>query len=59
MEGIAVERIGSAQINIMTSPLARNFLNSSYVNPESLRDNNGEPVFEMHADDAVAQQPSA
>ena len=59
VEGIAIERIDSAQINIMTSPPARNFLNSSHVNAKSLRDNKGEPVFEMHADNAVAQQPSA
>jgi anaerobic selenocysteine-containing dehydrogenase len=37
----------------MISPPARNFLNSSFVNVESLRDIEGEPLLEMHADDAV------
>jgi anaerobic selenocysteine-containing dehydrogenase len=36
----------------MISPPARNFLNSSFVNVKSLRDIEGEPVLEMHADDA-------
>jgi anaerobic selenocysteine-containing dehydrogenase len=36
----------------MISPPARNFLNSSFVNVESLRDIEGEPLLEMHADDA-------
>ncbi|MDO8905554.1 molybdopterin-dependent oxidoreductase [Hydrogenophaga sp.] len=39
----------------MISPPARNFLNSSFVNVQSLRDIEGEPVLEMHADDAQAR----
>jgi anaerobic selenocysteine-containing dehydrogenase len=36
----------------MISPPARNFLNSTFVNVKSLRDMEGEPIVEMHADDA-------
>lgn len=36
----------------MISPPARNFLNSSFVNVKSLRDIEGEPLLEIHADDA-------
>jgi len=36
----------------MISPPARNFLNSSFVNLQSLRDIEGEPLLEIHADDA-------
>jgi anaerobic selenocysteine-containing dehydrogenase len=36
----------------MISPPARNFLNSSFVNVMSLRDIEGEPILEIHADDA-------
>jgi anaerobic selenocysteine-containing dehydrogenase len=36
----------------MISPPARNFLNSSFVNVKSLRDIEGEPLLEMHEDDA-------
>jgi anaerobic selenocysteine-containing dehydrogenase len=39
----------------MISPPARNFLNSSFVNVRSLRDIEGEPVLEIHADDAAAR----
>jgi anaerobic selenocysteine-containing dehydrogenase len=39
----------------MISPPARNFLNSSFVNVRSLRDIEGEPLLEMHADDAQAR----
>ncbi len=39
----------------MISPPARNFLNSSFVNVKSLRDIEGEPVLEIHADDARAR----
>jgi anaerobic selenocysteine-containing dehydrogenase len=39
----------------MISPPARNFLNSSFVNVRSLRDMEGEPLVEMHADDAAAR----
>jgi len=39
----------------MISPPARNFLNSSFVNVQSLRDIEGEPWLEMHPDDAAAR----
>lgn len=39
----------------MISPPARNFLNSSFVNVQSLRDIEGEPLLEMHADDASSR----
>jgi anaerobic selenocysteine-containing dehydrogenase len=39
----------------MISPPARNFLNSSFVNVQSLRDIEGEPLLEMHPDDAAAR----
>ena len=39
----------------MISPPARNFLNSSFVNVQSLRDIEGEPLLEMHAQDAQAR----
>ena len=39
----------------MISPPARNFLNSTFVNVKSLRDIEGEPVLELHADDAQAR----
>ncbi len=39
----------------MISPPARNFLNSSFVNVQSLRDIEGEPVLEMHAQDAASR----
>ena len=39
----------------MISPPARNFLNSSFVNVKSLRDIEGEPLLEMHTDDASAR----
>ena len=39
----------------MISPPARNFLNSSFVNVTSLRATEGEPVLELHADDARAR----
>jgi anaerobic selenocysteine-containing dehydrogenase len=39
----------------MISPPARNFLNSSFVNVKSLRDMEGEPILEMHAEDAQAR----
>ena len=37
----------------MISPPARNFLNSSFVNVKSLRDIEGEPLVEIHANDAA------
>jgi anaerobic selenocysteine-containing dehydrogenase len=39
----------------MISPPARNFLNSSFVNVKSLRDIEGEPLLEIHADDAASR----
>ena len=39
----------------MISPPARNFLNSSFVNLQSLRDIETEPVLEMHPEDAQAR----
>jgi anaerobic selenocysteine-containing dehydrogenase len=39
----------------MISPPARNFLNSTFVNVQSLRDIEGEPVLELHAGDAAAR----
>jgi anaerobic selenocysteine-containing dehydrogenase len=39
----------------MISPPARNFLNSSFVNVDSLREIEGEPVLEIHAADAAAR----
>jgi anaerobic selenocysteine-containing dehydrogenase len=39
----------------MISPPARHFLNSSFVNVKSLRAIEGEPLLEMHADDAKAR----
>jgi anaerobic selenocysteine-containing dehydrogenase len=39
----------------MISPPARHFLNSSFVNVKSLRAIEGEPLLEMHADDAQAR----
>jgi anaerobic selenocysteine-containing dehydrogenase len=39
----------------MISPPARHFLNSSFVNVKSLRAIEGEPLLEMHADDAAAR----
>ncbi|NDY92380.1 molybdopterin-containing oxidoreductase family protein [Ideonella livida] len=39
----------------MISPPARNFLNSTFVNVKSLRDIEGEPLVEMHAEDAAAR----
>ena len=42
----------------MISPPARNFLNSTFVNVKSLRDVEGEPVLEIHPEDAAARQIS-
>ena len=39
----------------MISPPARNFLNSSFVNVQSLRDIEGEPILEMNQHDAAAR----
>lgn len=40
----------------MISPPARNFLNSTFVNVESLRDTEGEPWLDIHPDDARARR---
>jgi hypothetical protein len=37
----------------MISPPARNFLNSTFVNVQSLRDTEGEPHLDMHPQDAA------
>jgi anaerobic selenocysteine-containing dehydrogenase len=39
----------------MISPPARNFLNSSFVNVQSLRGIEGEPLLEIHPSDAAAR----
>ena len=39
----------------MISPPARNFMNSTFVNVKSLRGMEGEPVLEIHAQDASAR----
>jgi anaerobic selenocysteine-containing dehydrogenase len=39
----------------MISPPARHFLNSTFVNVKSLRSIEGEPLLEMHPDDAAAR----
>jgi anaerobic selenocysteine-containing dehydrogenase len=39
----------------MISPPARHFLNSTFVNVKSLRTVEGEPLLEIHADDAQAR----
>ncbi|MEO6624289.1 MAG: molybdopterin-dependent oxidoreductase, partial [Burkholderiaceae bacterium] len=43
----------------MISPPARNFLNSTFVNVQSLRDIEGEPLLEMNAADASARRLSS
>jgi anaerobic selenocysteine-containing dehydrogenase len=43
----------------MISPPARNFLNSSFVNVQSLRASEGEPWLDIHPDDAVARGVTA
>jgi anaerobic selenocysteine-containing dehydrogenase len=42
----------------MISPPARNFLNSTFVNVQSLRDTEGEPHLDLHPDDAAMRQIS-
>ncbi|BCN37225.1 molybdopterin containing oxidoreductase [Alicycliphilus denitrificans] len=39
----------------MISPPARNFLNSTFVSLQSLRDIEGRPLLELHPDDAAAR----
>ena len=43
----------------MISPPARNFLNSSFVNVQSLRNNEGEPHLDIHPADAAARHIGA
>ena len=43
----------------MISPPARNFLNSSFVNVQSLRATEGEPWLDIHPDDAAARDIAA
>lgn len=43
----------------MISPPARNFLNSSFVNVQSLRDTEGEPQLALHPADAAARDISS
>ena len=50
-----VARPGARFPLAMISPPARNFLNSSFVNVKSLRDIEGQPLLEIHADDAAAR----
>ncbi|MFA9275160.1 MAG: molybdopterin-dependent oxidoreductase [Candidatus Aquirickettsiella gammari] len=40
----------------MISPPARNFLNSTFVNVQSLRDTEGEPHLDIHPEDAASRQ---
>lgn len=40
----------------MISPPARNFMNSTFVNVQKLRQAEGRPTLEMHAQDAAARQ---
>jgi anaerobic selenocysteine-containing dehydrogenase len=47
--------VGSTYPLAMISPPARNFLNSSFVNVESLRDIEKEPLLEICMDDASAR----
>ena len=46
---------GSPYPLAMISPPARNFLNSTFVNVQSLRDIEGEPLLEMHPADAAVR----
>ncbi|KAF1038174.1 MAG: Dimethyl sulfoxide reductase DmsA [Herbaspirillum frisingense] len=48
-------QLGAKYPLAMISPPARNFLNSSFVNVQSLRDTEGEPHLDMHPDDAAAR----
>jgi anaerobic selenocysteine-containing dehydrogenase len=43
----------------MISPPARNFLNSSFVNVQSLRASEGEPWLDIHPDDAAKRRVTA
>jgi anaerobic selenocysteine-containing dehydrogenase len=48
-------QLGAKYPLAMISPPARNFLNSSFVNVQSLRDTEGEPHLDMHPQDAAAR----
>jgi len=48
-----VPQAGARYPLAMISPPARNFLNSTFVNVQSLRDIEAEPVLEMHPQDAA------
>jgi len=48
-------QLGAKYPLAMISPPARNFLNSSFVNVQSLRDTEGEPHLDMHPLDAAAR----
>ena len=48
-------QLGAKYPLAMISPPARNFLNSSFVNVQSLRDTEGEPHLDMHPADAAAR----
>ncbi len=50
-----VAEAGSEWPLAMISPPARNFLNSSFVNVPSLQQAEGEPLLEMHTEDAAAR----
>ncbi|HEU0203584.1 MAG TPA: molybdopterin oxidoreductase family protein [Burkholderiaceae bacterium] len=53
-EGVDSELAARYPLAII-SPPARNFLNSTFVNVQSLRATEGEPALEMHPDDAAAR----
>lgn len=48
-------QLGAKYPLAMISPPARNFLNSSFVNVQSLRDTEGEPHLDIHPQDATAR----
>ena len=50
-----VMRCSSTDPLAMISPPARNFLNSSFVNVQSLRNTEGEPHVDMNPSDAAAR----
>ena len=43
------------QVPTTVAPPARNFLNSTFVNVQSLRTIEGRPILEIHPDDAEAR----
>ncbi len=56
-ESVASNPVLSKQYPLgMISPPARNFLNSSFVNVQSLRDTEGEPHLDIHPEDAAQRQ---